>query len=80
LSAAELAYRSSLAIARHQRASLFLFKAGLSLARLLQRVGRHREGYEILNRCLEELPVGSDTQHVRDARLAMNELAGDRVP
>jgi class 3 adenylate cyclase/tetratricopeptide (TPR) repeat protein len=43
LEEAEQAYGLSLAIARHQRAGLLIFKAGLSLAHLLQRLNRPRE-------------------------------------
>jgi class 3 adenylate cyclase/tetratricopeptide (TPR) repeat protein len=74
-SAAEAAYRSSLAIARRQRAGSFICKASLSLARLLQSRGRGREGYELLRESLTQLPEGHDIGPVRRARSLMEELA-----
>jgi predicted negative regulator of RcsB-dependent stress response len=76
--AAEAAYRSSLAIARRQRAGLFICTAGLSLARLLQSRGRRREGYELLSECLGQLDEGDDVPVVRQARSTMAELAASR--
>jgi hypothetical protein len=76
--AAEAAYRSSLAIARRQRAGLFMCKAALSLARLLQSRGRQEEGYELLRECLAQLDEGDDVSTVHEAQLVMNELAGSR--
>ena len=73
--AAEAAYRSSLAIARRQRAGLFMCKAALSLARLLQSRGRREEAYGVLEECLAQLHEGEDVVTVRQARLMMNELA-----
>jgi class 3 adenylate cyclase len=73
--AAEAAYRSSLAIARQQKAGLFICKAADSLARLLQSRGRSREGYELLAECLASLSEGEDVFAVRQARLTMQELA-----
>jgi len=73
--AAEAAYRSSLAIARRQRAGLFMCKAALSLARLLQSRGRRKEAYGVLEECLAQLHEGQDVGTVRQARLMMNELA-----
>jgi class 3 adenylate cyclase/tetratricopeptide (TPR) repeat protein len=75
LSAAEAAYRSSLAIARRQRSRLLACKAGLSLARLLQSHGRHNQGYELLRECLVPLEEGDDVKDLRQARAMMAELA-----
>jgi class 3 adenylate cyclase/predicted negative regulator of RcsB-dependent stress response len=72
--AAENAYLLSLFIARYQKAGLLIFKTGSSLARLLQRLDRRREGYEVLKGCLEQLPEGFDTQDVRNAQTTMNDL------
>ena len=58
--AAEAAYRSGLAIARRQGAALLACRVGVSLARLLRLVDRPREGYELLESCLERLPEGGD--------------------
>ena len=80
LEAAERAYRSSLAIARHQKAGLLIFKTGSSLARLLRRLDRSQEAYEVLKQCLEQLPEGFDTEDVRNAQITMNELAGTGLP
>lgn len=77
-SAAEAAYRSSLAIARRQRAGSFICKASLSLARLLQSRGREREGYELLKESLTQLSEGHDIGTVRQARSLMGELAQAR--
>jgi tetratricopeptide (TPR) repeat protein len=74
--AAEAAYRSSLAIARGQRAGFFMCKAGLSLARLLQSRGRRKEGYEVLEECLAQLNEGEDVMTVRQARSMLGELQG----
>jgi tetratricopeptide (TPR) repeat protein len=76
--AAEAAYRSSLAIARRQRAGLFICKAAFSLARLLQSRGRKKEGYELLKECLAQLHEGDDVMSVRQARSMLDELAGSQ--
>ena len=72
--AAEAAYRSSLGIARRQRAGLFMCKAGLSLARLLQSRGRRKEGHRLLEECLAQLSEGKDLTAVRQARSMIGEL------
>jgi len=74
--AAEAAYRSSLAIARGQRAGLFMCKAAISLARLLQSRGRRKEAYEVLEECLAHLHEGEDITTVRQARSMLGELRG----
>jgi tetratricopeptide (TPR) repeat protein len=73
--AAEPAYRSSLAIARRQRAGLLICKAGLSLARLLQSLGRRKEGYRLLEECLRELAERNDVMVVRQIRSMMSQQA-----
>jgi class 3 adenylate cyclase/tetratricopeptide (TPR) repeat protein len=74
--AAEAAYRTSLDIARRQRAGLFTCKAALSLARLLQSRGRRKEGHQILAECLAQLHEGDDVRTVREARSMAIRLAG----
>ena len=74
--AAEAAYRSSLAIARGQRAGFFVCKAALSLARLLQSRGRRKEGHEVLEQCLAQLHEGEDVMTMRQARMMLGELQG----
>jgi predicted ATPase len=80
LEAAEKAYRSSLAVARHQSAGLLILKAGSSLARLLLRLDRRQEGCEILKPCLEQQREGFDTAEVRNAQMVMNALGGTDCP
>ena len=76
--AAEAAYRSSLAIARRQKAGLFACRAGESLARLLQSRGRIQEAHDILHDCLAPLSEGSDVLPLRKARATLLELAHSR--
>jgi hypothetical protein len=76
--AAEAAYRSSLAIARRQRAGLFMCKGALSLALLLQSRNRQEEGYAVLKECLAQLNEGDDVIVVREARALMREMAGSQ--
>ena len=71
---AESAYRSSLAIARVQKAGLLVFKAGFSLTRLLLGLKRSEEAYVALQQCLERLPEGFDIPEVKDARTALMSL------
>lgn len=73
--AAEVAYRSSLAIARQQKAGLFICRAADSLARLLQSRGRRREGHELLAECLAGLNEGEDVPAIRQARATLQELS-----
>ena len=73
--AAKAAYRSSLAIARQQKAGLFICRAADSLARLLQSRGRRKEGHELLAQCLAGLTEGEDVLAVRQARATLKELA-----
>ncbi|HEX5470406.1 MAG TPA: hypothetical protein VFW73_00885, partial [Lacipirellulaceae bacterium] len=73
--AAEAAYRSSMGIAQSQRAELLVCKTALSLAGLLRRLERRREGYELLKGCLERLSEGHDLALIRDCRVLMDELA-----
>lgn len=76
--AAEAAYRSSLAIARRQRAGLFMCKAALSLAGLLHSRGRGKEAYDLLEECLAQLHEGEDVATIRQARSMINELSALR--
>ena len=73
--AAEAAYRTSLAIARRQKAGLFACKAADSLARLLQSRGRLQEAHDILHECLASLTEGDDVLPIRKARVTLQELA-----
>ena len=73
--AAEAAYRSSLAIAQRQRADLLACKAGVSLAVLLERLGRRQEGHALLKTCLDRLREGDDLPVIRNARSVMRQLA-----
>jgi predicted negative regulator of RcsB-dependent stress response len=73
--AAEAAYRASLAVARRQQAGLFMCKAAMSLARLLQSSGRQEEGCALLTESLAHLHGGNEFDTVRQARLMINEMA-----
>jgi class 3 adenylate cyclase/tetratricopeptide (TPR) repeat protein len=73
--AAEAAYRSSLAIAQRQHADLLACKAGVSLAVLLERLGRRQEGHALLKTCLDRIHEGDDLPIVRNARMVMRQLA-----
>jgi tetratricopeptide (TPR) repeat protein len=72
--AAEAAYRSSLAIAAQQNARSLMLKAALRLSDLL-RSRRPEEAREILQRCLEQMPNGSDSKDVQSAMAAIRDLA-----
>jgi class 3 adenylate cyclase/tetratricopeptide (TPR) repeat protein len=74
--AAEAAYRVSLAIARRQGAARFLCGTALSLARLLQSRGRRQEARDLLAECLAALHEGDDVATVRQARALLRELSG----
>ena len=74
--ASEAAYWASLAIARRQGARLYMCKAALSLARLLQSRNRRKEACELLSDFLAELVEGNDVSTIREARSTMKELAG----
>jgi hypothetical protein len=74
--AAEAAYRASLAVARRQKAGLFMCKAATSLARLLDSSGRRDEGRGLLAEALAQLHGGDEFPVVHQARQMMNELAG----
>jgi class 3 adenylate cyclase len=73
--AAEAAYRASLAIARRQKAGLFVCKAADSLARLLQSRGRLQEAHDILHEGLAPLSEGEDVLPIRRARATLQGLA-----
>jgi class 3 adenylate cyclase/tetratricopeptide (TPR) repeat protein len=74
MEAAESTYRVSLEIADQQGARVLALKAALSLTELLQRLGRAHECYALLQRCLQQLPEGSDTKHARTAQTVMRSL------
>ncbi|HEV3493519.1 MAG TPA: AAA family ATPase [Reyranella sp.] len=74
--AAEAAYRASLAVARRQQAGLFICKASMSLARLLQSSGRREEGRALLTESLAHLHGGDEFGTVRQTRLMINEMTG----
>ncbi|MPZ30829.1 MAG: hypothetical protein GEV13_07490 [Rhodospirillales bacterium] len=74
--AAEAAYRASLAVARRQKAGLFMCTAATSLGRLLGSSGRRHEGRELLAESLAQLRGGDEFPVVRQARQMMDELAG----
>jgi hypothetical protein len=52
-----------------------MLKAGLSLARLVQRAGRPQEARGILEECLAGLPDGVDAEAVQGVRAAIGTLA-----
>ncbi len=72
--AAEVVYRSSLAIARRQGAALFACKAAVGLARLLLTRGRRQESRLVLQECLAQLPEGDNVLTVRHARALLADL------
>jgi tetratricopeptide (TPR) repeat protein len=72
--AGEAAYRSSLAIARRQRAGLHVCKATLGLARLLQSQDRHREARDLLGDGLAQLEGGDEVPTIQEARRMLVEL------
>ena len=74
--AAEAAYRASLAVARRQQAGLFICKASMSLARLLQSSGRREEGRALLTESLAHLHGGDEFGTVRQTRLMIDEMTG----
>jgi len=80
LDASEGAYRSSLEIARRQKARSLELRTAVSYARLLERFGRRQEGYGLLKGYLEGLPQGQTAKDVHDARALLQSLATDCSP
>jgi len=76
LAGAENAYRSSLAVARHQRAGLLEFKAGLRLAELLRHLHRAEEGIEILSASFKKLHGELTSDDGRRARMLLSTFSG----
>jgi class 3 adenylate cyclase len=74
--AGEAAYRSSLAIARHQGAKLYMCEAALGLARVLLATDRRKEARELLEDCLSHLEEGYDVDTIRQAQSMLYELSG----
>ena len=79
LGAAEAAYRSSLDLARRQKARSLELRTAVNYARLLERSGRRQEGHDLLKGCLAQIAEGQTTEDVQAALAAMEALA-DKSP
>jgi class 3 adenylate cyclase/tetratricopeptide (TPR) repeat protein len=77
LDAAEAAYRSSLHVARHQKARSLELRTAVSYARLLERLGRRQEGHDLLKGCLAQVIEGKTTEDVHAALAAIEALADE---
>jgi class 3 adenylate cyclase/predicted ATPase len=80
LDASERAYRSSLDIARRQKARSLELRTAVSYARLLERLGRRQEGRGLLKECLEGFQEGQTGKDVRDAQVVLQSLLIDKSP
>ena len=82
LSEAEAVFRSSLAMARRQNARSLELRTAVSYARLLQRLQREAEAYDVLSPPLASFNEGEDTPDLRDARRLIDSMpapTGDRT-
>ena len=77
LDAAEAAYRSSLHIARQQKARSLELRTAVSYARLLERLDRRQEGHDLLKGCLARVTEGKTTEDVHAALAAIEALADE---
>ncbi|NNM05742.1 MAG: AAA family ATPase, partial [Gemmatimonadetes bacterium] len=71
---AEDAFRRAVSIGRDQKAKLFELRATVSLARLLERSGRAKEGRRELSRCYKWFTEGFDFPDLKEARALLAEL------
>src|SRR5262249_23099842 len=78
--AAETSFLNSLEVARAQEAKGFELRAAISLARLWQSRGDHREACELLAPIYNWFTEGFDTRDLREAKALLEELGnGDRT-
>jgi class 3 adenylate cyclase len=77
LSASEGAYRSSIEIARGQRAYSLALRASVGYAALLEQINRREEGCHILKDCLGHMPQGQAAREVIEAEAMLRALATD---
>lgn len=79
LAAAEAAYRVSLQIARQQQARSLELRSATSFARLMRKLGRSREGLDLLEPCIKGLSEGLTSKDARDAQAVVQSLKSDSV-
>jgi class 3 adenylate cyclase/predicted ATPase len=77
VTAAELSFQKSLAVARGQQAKAWELRAATGLARLRLRQGRSPEGLKILSDVYDWFTEGFDTPDLKDARHLLDELNPD---
>jgi class 3 adenylate cyclase/predicted ATPase len=73
-SAAELAFRAALELARHQAARAWELRAAVSLARLWADQGERRKAHELLTLTYGWFTEGFGTPDLREARALLDEL------
>ena len=74
LEAAEDDFLASLKIGREQQAKSWELRTSMSLARLWQGQGEHRQGYDLLKPVYGWFTEGFDTQDIKEAKALLEEL------
>jgi class 3 adenylate cyclase/predicted ATPase len=72
----EECFWQAIKIARHRHAKSLELRAAMSLCRLWQQQGKHREAYELLAPIYGWFTEGFDTADLQDAKVLLAELAG----
>jgi len=75
-SGVEESFWQALEIARHQQAKSLELRATMSLCRLWQQQGKHREAYELLTPIYGWFTEGFATADLQQAKVLLAELAG----
>jgi adenylate cyclase len=74
IEAAERSYREAIAIAQRQQARSLELRATISLARLLERLGRNKEAREYLTPICNWFTEGFDTADIKEATALLETL------
>jgi class 3 adenylate cyclase/predicted ATPase len=72
---AEECFQQALNIARRQQAKSFELRAAMSLSRLWQHQGKHKEAYRLLSEIYGWFTEGFDTVDLEEAKALLDELA-----
>jgi predicted ATPase len=73
--AAETCFQQALAVGRRQEAKSLELRAAMSLSRLWQHQGRHKEAYELLARIYGWFSEGFDTADLQEAKALLAEVS-----